>query len=93
MDLAMPLMNGLQATRQIMKDSPSAKVLILSAHPDPEYIKQAKTMGAAGYLIKQSSTQDLAKAVRDIRKGSSCFSSSPSKCLGDESQRSKGKVV
>ncbi len=81
MDLAMPLMNGLQATRQIMADSPTAKVLILSAHLDPEYIKQAKTMGASGYLIKQSSTQDVAKAVRDVHKGSTCLSPASSKRL------------
>lgn len=93
MDLAMPLMNGLQATRQIMMDSPAAKVLILSAHPDPEYIKQAKAMGASGYLIKQSSTQDLAKAIRDVRKGGTCFSSAHCNRQGDESQRRKEKLV
>jgi len=49
MDIAMPLLNGLQATRQILKDSPAAKVLILSAHSDPEYVEQVVKAGALGY--------------------------------------------
>ena len=73
MDIAMPLLNGLQATRQIMEISPATRVLILSAHPDPEYIKQAVICGASGYLIKQSSTQFLAQAIREVLKGNTFF--------------------
>lgn len=73
MDIAMPLLNGLQATREIMANSPATRVLILSAHPDPEYIKQAVILGASGYLIKQSSTHVLAHAVREVLKGNSFF--------------------
>jgi DNA-binding NarL/FixJ family response regulator len=69
MDIAMPLLNGLQATRQIMETSPANRVLILSAHPDPEYIKQAMLFGASGYLMKQSSMQVLTEAVREVKKG------------------------
>lgn len=81
MDIAMPLLNGLQATRQIMKASPATRVLILSAHPDPEYIVQAMVSGASGYLIKQSSTQFLAEAIREVLKGSSYFSTAIPKAL------------
>jgi DNA-binding NarL/FixJ family response regulator len=79
MDLAMPILTGLQATRQIMEAWPAAKVLILSAHPEPEYIKQAVTLGASGYLIKQSSSHLLAQAIREVMKGKTCFNPPASK--------------
>jgi DNA-binding NarL/FixJ family response regulator len=92
MDIAMPLLNGLQATRQIMETSSTARVLILSAYPDPEYIKQAVIFGASGYLIKQSSTQTLAQAVREVLEGNTYFSASISKRLRDECQKVFGKA-
>jgi len=91
MDIAMPLLNGLQATREIMANSPATRVLILSAHPDPEYIKQAVLLGASGYLIKQSSTQVLAQAVREVLKGNSFFCAPISKPLRNECQKLFGK--
>jgi DNA-binding NarL/FixJ family response regulator len=84
MDIAMPMLNGIQATRQITETSPAAKVLILSAYPDPEYIKQAVLSGASGYLIKQSSTQALAQAVREVLKGNTYFSASISTRLRNQ---------
>ena len=83
MDIAMPLLNGLEATRQIMETSPATRVLILSAHPDPEYIKQAVILGASGYLIKQSSTQVLDDAIREVLKGNSIFCAPIAKPLRD----------
>src|SRR5579863_5060532 len=56
MDIAMPLLNGLEATRQIRKSFPDTKVLILSAHSDDAYIEQAALVGAAGFLLKQTSS-------------------------------------
>src|SRR5471030_450607 len=53
MDIAMPLLNGLEATRQILKVFPATKVLILSAYSDPEYVEQVVKAGAMGYLVKQ----------------------------------------
>ena len=91
MDLAMPLMNGLEATRQIIEADPAIRVLILSAHPDPEYIKQAVILGASGYLIKQSSTQVLAQAVREVLNGNSFFCAPISKPLRDQCQKLFGK--
>jgi DNA-binding NarL/FixJ family response regulator len=76
MDIAMPLLNGLEATRQIRKAVPATKVLILSAHSDDEYIRQVVLLGAAGYLIKQSSADLLSKAIREVQKGNLFFSPS-----------------
>ena len=86
MDIAMPIMNGLQATRQIIETSPHTRVLMLSANPDPEYIERAIFFGASGYLIKQSSTQFLAKAIREVLKGNTYFSTSISRELRDQCQ-------
>lgn len=76
MDLAMPLLNGLEATRQIRKRVPGTRVLILSAHSDDAYVDQVQALGAAGYLLKQTSAQILARAVREVRQGHVYFSPS-----------------
>jgi DNA-binding NarL/FixJ family response regulator len=76
MDLAMPLLNGLEATRQIRKSVPATQVLILSAHSDDEYIAQVTLAGAAGYLIKQTSAGVLSKAIREVQQGNRFFSPS-----------------
>ena len=76
MDIAMPLLNGLEATRRILKAVPATRVLILSAHSDDEYIRQVVMLGAAGYLIKQTSADLLSKAVREVQKGNMFFSPS-----------------
>jgi DNA-binding NarL/FixJ family response regulator len=87
MDIAMPLLNGLQATRQIMETFPATKVLILSSHSDPEYIEQAMVLGASGYLLKQSSADVLAQAIRDVLVGKACFSATISKQLRHRCQK------
>ena len=76
MDIAMPLLNGLEATRQIRQALPGAKVLILSAHSDAAYIEQATAEGAVGFLLKQSSSHVLATAIREVRLGKTFFSPS-----------------
>lgn len=76
MDIAMPLLNGLEATRQIRRAVPEAKVLILSAHSDDAYVEQVMSLGAAGYLIKQTSAQFLSEAIREVQKGNSFYSPS-----------------
>src|SRR6478752_3230567 len=69
MDIAMPLLNGLEATRQIRKECPNTKVLILSAHSDDAYIDQVAALGASGFLLKQTSSHILANAIREVQKG------------------------
>src|SRR5437899_6061555 len=59
MDIAMPSLNGLEATRQISRESPKSKVLILSSYSDDEYVQQLTDAGASGYLVKQTAAQDL----------------------------------
>ena len=92
MDIAMPLLNGLQATRQILKAFPKTKVLILSAHSDAEYVEQIVRVGALGYLVKQSSGDILAKAIREVQKGKTFFTPSIAKRLKDGYQKSPDGV-
>ena len=73
MDIAMPLLNGLEATRQIRKSFPETSVLILSAHSDDVYVERASELGAAGFLLKQTSSHVLAQAIREIQKGKKYF--------------------
>jgi DNA-binding NarL/FixJ family response regulator len=69
MDISMPLLNGLEASRQILKILPSTRILILSAHHEENYVHQAMELGAAGYLIKQTTLATLSKMIRDVHAG------------------------
>ena len=81
MDIAMPLLNGLEATRQIRREFPDIKVLILSAHSDDAYVQQAAELGAAGFLLKQTSSDVLPKAIREVHQGNTFFTTSVSQRL------------
>lgn len=81
MDIAMPLLNGLEATRQIRRLAPDAKVLVLSAHSDDAYVERVTTLGATGYLIKQTSSHFLSEAIREVHKGNTFFSPAIAKRL------------
>jgi DNA-binding NarL/FixJ family response regulator len=88
MDIAMPLLNGLEATRQIRKDFPDTKVVILSAHSDDAYVEQVAALGAAGFLLKQTSSHELATAIREVQKGKTFFSPSFSRRLAEPGPKS-----
>jgi DNA-binding NarL/FixJ family response regulator len=79
MDIAMPGLNGLEATRQLVKTLPGTRIIILTAHNDDAYVKNAVDSGAAGFLLKQDSTHDVCRAIREVRKGGIFYSSSISK--------------
>lgn len=74
MDLAMPLLNGAEATRQVLKALPNARVVVLSSYGDDEHLQQAISAGAAAYLLKQTAASDLVKAIREVRRGNAYFS-------------------
>lgn len=73
MDVAMPKLNGLEATRQILKATPATKILILSAHSDHAYIEHFTQIGAAGYLAKQTAALDVLRAIREVNQGPKFF--------------------
>jgi DNA-binding NarL/FixJ family response regulator len=82
MDIAMPLMNGLEATRQIVKARPTTRILILSAHSDDAYVTNAIESGAVGFLLKQTSAHDVCRAIREIHAGKTFFSPSINRHFG-----------
>jgi len=84
LDIGMPLLNGIEATRQIVKRSQTARVLILSMHSDEAYITQALQAGAKGYLLKDSADSDLIRAVTDVAAGRSFFSPSVARVMLDD---------
>jgi len=93
MDIAMPLLNGLEATRQIRKAVPTTKVVILSAHSDDAYVDEAIAIGAVGFLLKQTSSHDLSVAIREVQKGKPFFSPSISKRLHDQKMPANGVAL
>jgi two-component system, NarL family, response regulator NreC len=76
MDIAMPILNGLEATRQITRQFPDVKVVILTMHRDEEYLSQVLRAGAAGYVVKEAAPEELVSAIRAICQGESFLSPS-----------------
>ena len=76
MDIAMPMLNGIEATRQIRKICPQTKVIILSMHSHDRYISELFSLGASGYLLKSSTGTDIIDAIHAAQKGSTYLSPS-----------------
>ena len=74
MDIAMSLLNGVEAARKIIREVPATKVLILSCYSDDQHVRQAVMAGVAGYLIKSTASKDLVQAIREISRGNAFFS-------------------
>ena len=89
MDIAMPALNGFEATRQILLAAPDAKVLVLSAYSDDEYVAHMASLGASGYLLKQNSSEVLVHAIREIAAGRPYFSPSIAKRLRDAERKAR----
>lgn len=81
LDIAMPRKNGIEAARQIGRDAPSSRILILSTYHEDQEVHEAIEAGAAGYMMKESASGDLLNAVREIAKGHSFFSPAISRRL------------
>jgi DNA-binding NarL/FixJ family response regulator len=84
LDIGMPLLNGIEATRQIARRAPAVRILILSMHSDEAYITQALKAGAKGYLLKDSADSDLIRAVNDVSAGRSFFSPAVARVMLDD---------
>jgi DNA-binding NarL/FixJ family response regulator len=69
MDIAMPGLNGLEATKRVTKEFPNVRMLILSMHASEEYVWQALSAGAAGYLLKGAEPAELAMAIKAVTSG------------------------
>jgi DNA-binding NarL/FixJ family response regulator len=74
MDIAMPVLNGLEATRQILAANPAARVVVLSAHSDDVYVERMNEAGVVGFLEKQTSAEILTKAIHEVVAGHTFFS-------------------
>jgi len=92
MDIAMPLLNGLEATRQILKSRPKTKIFILSAHGDDAYVTKAMSVGASGFLIKQTAAHVLPVAIRQVYEGSEFYSPTISKRLMQQQSKAQERV-
>jgi two-component system, NarL family, response regulator NreC len=69
MDVVMPTESGIEATPQVLKEAPDAKVLILSMQDDPAYVREAFAVGASGYVLKEAADSELVAAVREVASG------------------------
>jgi DNA-binding NarL/FixJ family response regulator len=84
LDIGMPLLNGIEAARQIARRAPQVKVVILSMHADEAYVTQVLHAGAKGYLLKDSADTDLIRAIEAVIEGKSFFSPSVARVLLDD---------
>ncbi|GMQ78965.1 MAG: response regulator transcription factor [Anaerolineae bacterium] len=84
MDISMPLLSGLEATRQIVENHPDISVVILTMHTNEEYILRTFHAGASGYLVKASAPSELVQAIRAAKDGQTYLSPSISKTIIDE---------
>jgi DNA-binding NarL/FixJ family response regulator len=84
LDVAMPLLNGIDATQQIAKKVPETKVLVLSMHSDEAYVTRALQAGATGYMLKDSAGKDLLKGIASVAAGQAYFSPAIARLMLDD---------
>lgn len=84
MDVGMPLLNGIEATKSIVTQRPATAVVILSMHADESYVMRALNAGARGYLLKDSAAADLLGAIQAVSQGKSFFSPKVSRILAED---------
>lgn len=80
-DIGMPLLNGVDAARQLKKSSPKTKVILLTKHDDDQYVSEALRAGVSGYVLKTQVANDLVHAIREVCRGAVYLSSSVSRAV------------
>ena len=90
MDIAMPIMGGLEATRRIQKEAPNTKVLVLTQYDDSEYVLSLVRSGARGYISKTATASELISAIRAVNAGEFFLYPSAAKTLVEEYLRRAG---
>lgn len=84
LDIGMPLLNGIDATQQIVRKVPDTRVLMLSMHSDEGYVTRALQAGATGYMLKDSAGKDLLKGVESVAQGQAFFSPAIARLMLDD---------
>lgn len=92
MDIRMPRLNGIEATRQLSNYSSNTRSLILSMHDNEEYVLQSIECGASGYLLKDTEKQEFIRAINEVAMGKKYFSSPVANILADNYLNNKQKV-
>lgn len=92
MDMRMPGLTGIEVTRQLMVDLPELKIVILSAHEDEDYVREALASGASGYLLKTAPGRELVEGVRAVAAGSTVLSPTLSRKLA-QSRMDPGRAT
>jgi DNA-binding NarL/FixJ family response regulator len=91
-DVAMPLLNGVDATQQIVRRVPETRVLMLSMHADEAYVMRALQAGATGYMVKDSAGKELLKAIESVAAGRRYFSPAIERLVHDDTARSPASL-
>lgn len=91
MDIAMPIMGGLEATRRISKEFPKTKVLVVTQHDDKEYVFPVLESGASGLISKAGASSELASGIRSVYRGDSFLSPSVARLLVENFQNTAGE--
>ncbi len=94
MDIGMPRLNGLEATRQIKHDCPEVAILILTMHDNEEYLRQVLAAGASGYVLKRAAASELVAAIRAVHRGEAALSPAVARLLIEDYLRSEdGRIA
>lgn len=83
LDLVMPVMDGIEATRQISTQWPASRVLVLSSYPERDLVERALAAGATGYLLKHSASGEVLRAIHQVHKGAAFFSTPIARMLSN----------